>query len=461
MVRGKWKKCSVVDQGARNFSPPLRAMLWAILLVIILLTVLAMALGIWPGHWPGSARDILQRERYQRILLAAAQQLQDRYETGDREGLIAKNILTCRDVPQSPLVHGEYLKCNPHYLNCFLAGTWPRVNNRFSVQFAGKKYQVKAKQLSRQAEQSQGQGTIAQKYYRIVSKGQFLGKKIPHYAVQLTLVLVNHSEPSLNIVLQDTCRDVYLPQRTYVYREHGRQQGEGAKEYIWHNFNRDIYIDKRLVTFRDIVDWQATGRGREIIVPQDRSQWALPAGNLKIAQMEQYCQFLGKQVTNTLVYDAASFFPIDLKQVNYIDRQFPPLPWSRRKLGPELLALQAKKTASKRNICADIWTQECVSETQLWQSSPRQRTSWVGLRELLGGHPEYLRNPIHPQYNLRVSSFYLKGQSPWHQLGRRGQWTGRGFSPEEFRAQGQKVFFEQQTDIKVGFRCMLDGPGEA
>ena len=182
MARGKWKKCSVVDQEARSFSPPLRAMLWAILLVIILLTVLAMVLGIWPGHWPpggwaGSARDILQRERYQRILLAAAQQLQDRYETGDREGLIAKNILTCRDVPKSPLVHGEYLKCNPHYLNCFLAGTWPRVNNRFSVQFAGKKYQVKAKRLSSQARTIPGSGSNRSKVLPHCLQGAVFGKK--------------------------------------------------------------------------------------------------------------------------------------------------------------------------------------------------------------------------------------------------------------------------------------------
>ena len=89
-------------------------MFWAILLVIILLTVLAL------GIWPGSARDILQRERYQRILLVAAQQLQDRYETGDREGLIAKNILTCRDVPKAPWCMASILNVTPIILIAFL-----------------------------------------------------------------------------------------------------------------------------------------------------------------------------------------------------------------------------------------------------------------------------------------------------------------------------------------------------
>ena len=428
---------------------------WAIFIIIgPVFVIVFLCLKIFQEHWydktrEKQSREVLDQERHFHILLQAAEKLKLRYEKGDQEKLIERNILKCQDLPQNPLINGEYLKCNPHYLNCFFQASIANLQNKFSIRWEEKDYRVKANPLWKN---DKGQ----QRYYRIISKTRFPGKKIPHYAVQLNLSIVGEQHQSLNILLEDTCRDVYLPQRIYVYREHGRAKG---KELIWNNFNQDIYIDKRLVTFRDLVDWLEAGAAEKISIPQNQSQWALPASHLTIRQMEKYCHFLGKQVANTLVYDAASFFPIHIKQPTYIDRYFPPFPWSKSKSGGKLFAVQ--KASFDQMTCSDILTLECVERTGLRQNSIDQRTSWTGLKGLLGGHPEYLRNPINPQYNLRVSSFYLNSADPWHKLGKRGFWSGQSFAPEEFTYQEKKIFPDRGELIKVGFRCMLEAPGEA
>ena len=453
---------------------------------------------------------ILDKERRFRVLLQAAQKLKLRYQRGDQEGLIEKNILKCHDIPKSPLVNKDYLKCNPHYLNCFLGAKVDNLQNKFPIHWEGVNYEVKANPLW----ENRGKQKI---YYRIISKSQFPGKKIPHYAVQLNLSFEEEGE-SLNVLLEDTCRDVYLPQRIYTYREHG-QGKKKSNEFTWNNFNQDIYIDKRLVTFRDLVDWLEVHPEEKISIPKSKAQWALPASHLTVQQMEKYCHFLGKQTANTLVYDAASFHPTNIQQPTSVDRYFPPFPWSKKKSSSPLLDIQRGRAPFNKSICSDILTSECVSQTGSIQNSIHQRTSWTGLKDLLGGHPEYLRNPINPQLNLKASSFYLNSASSWHHLGKRGSWSGKGFDLREFMNEGKAIFVTTHTSfpaegrvtvvpfdqiekrqrgtskkclrhtaerekandchenekiatrqesegllknkMKVGFRCMFEGPGEA
>lgn len=423
------------------------------LLLAFLLPIGVYWLGyvLWLGEGSkGSYIPVAQAKHY-RVLLAGAEKLQQRYERGDTEQLIARGLLSCPDIPASPLITGEYLQCNPHYLNCFLGTRDSKLQNRFAVDLEGQKHWVEARPF--------GPG---QRYYRIVSKGVMPGTRVPHYAVQLELTLSGEkgSGSSLFVLLEDTCRDVYLPQRVYAYREHSQP---GAVEVIWNNLNREIYIDKRLVTFRDLVDWLEVEPHVGIQVPEDRAQWALPASGLTVVQMERYCQLLGKQVATTLVYDAASFFPLNRDQPTTIDRQFPPFPWSRRAFGHPLLAMQAGESPFDQSICSDLWVRECEEQGFGVQSFPGKRTSWIGMRDILGGYPEYLRNPISPPYNLKVSSFYLSlrgEQGAWHRLGRRGSWTGRGFTPSAFSFEGAPLFPRRDRAVAVGFRCMLEGPGE-
>ena len=204
------------------------------------------------------------------------------------------------------------------------------------------------------------------------------------------------------------------------------------------------------MSFRDIIHWLEVVPGKDISVPTDPALWALPASGLTAQQMELYCDFRGKRVVDTLVYDAASFFPTDMGKPTYIDRQFPPFPWSRRRLGHQLLTAQDDQSSFDKAICSDILTLECSQKMKTLQSSPFQRKSWTGMRELLGGHPEYLQNPVNPRYNLRASSFYLTTASPLHRLGRRAQWNGESFEAANVTF-GKKAIFPKNRPSRWGF----------
>ncbi|MCY4643259.1 MAG: hypothetical protein OXB88_01440 [Bacteriovoracales bacterium] len=408
-----------------------------------------------------SGAKILKRERSFRILLQSAEALQRRYERGDEEGLIQKGLLKCPDIPKSSLIHQEnYLKCNPHYLNCFLGSGSKNLQNKFPVHFEGKDYMTRVNPVA------QGRPPQKKRYYRVVSRAVFPGQKVPPYAIELSLSIENEKGPALHVLLEDTCGDAYLPKRTYVYREHSFSK---SKEHIWDNFNRDIYIDKNLVTFRDIIDWLELRPVKDISIPSNPAHWSLPASGLSPGQMELFCHFRGKQVVDALVYDAGSFFPTDLKKADYIDRQFPPFPWSRRKIGHKLSKIQSGKVPFDKSICSDIWTLECRQKFKTLQGPSFQRSSWMGMKELLGGHPEYLQNSMNPHYNVRPSSFYLRADSPLHRLGKRVHWTKKGFQIKNFTLEDQVIFQEEDVsreskkesddenqNIKVGFRCMFE-----
>ena len=370
------------------------------------------------------------QERNFRILWEAAKKLKWRYQRGDEEGLIEKGILKCPDLPSSPLLTRNHLQCNPSYLNCFFSSRLPKLKNHFTVHFEKKQYQVKVKPIDNYNH-----------YYRILTRPSSVKKIPPPHSLHINLSLVEHPG-SLSLLLEDTCKTVNLPKRKYVYQEHS---GSEKKEHIWDNLNKNISIDKYLVTFRDINEWLQNGGNEKLTLPKDRSLWNIPASSLSIKQMNKYCRFMGKTVASTRVYDAAAFMPIHPEDPLSLDKYFPPYPWSK-----------SATLRKEGDLCSDILSFECSKKMKAIQNSPHQRTSWVGMKDLLGGHPEYLHNPVNPKYNLKVSSFYLKSKSPWHQLGRRASWTGEGFNPKEFHFNEEEIFMHIAKPIKVGFRCMLE-----
>ena len=376
-------------------------------------------------------RKILTREKNYQILLKAAEQLQHRYQSGDRENLIGRGILKCQKLPQSKYYHQGYSKCNPYYIDCFFNTKLEGLKNKFFVNFEGKDHRVQANPIFGN-----------KKYYKIITQALFPLKKVPHYSIQVNLTLASSRDLSIDVLLEDRCHMVYLPRRRYIYREHSDQKSE---EHIWDNFDRNIYVDQKLVSYQDIAQWLESGVDEKISIPSDPYQWPLPASNLSIDQMEKYCKFLGKKVIDTLVYDAATFYPLNIKQSNYRDRYFPPYPWSKN-----------KPRGKKKHTCDDILSLECSRKQDTIQNSPHQRTSWMGLKDILGGHPEYIKNTIYPQYNLKTSSFYLSNKSYWHQLGYRSSWSKDSFMSDNFTFKGEQVFKNIHDNIRVGFRCILE-----
>ena len=122
--------------------------------------------------------EILEKERHLHILLKGAEQLKRRYEKGDGEALIEKGILRCPNIPKPSLLHRQNdSKCNPHYLNCFLASKKPNLQNQFPVHFEGRDYLIQVNPVDEEK-------FSKKRYYRVTSSTNSSGKKIPHYAIQ-------------------------------------------------------------------------------------------------------------------------------------------------------------------------------------------------------------------------------------------------------------------------------------
>jgi hypothetical protein len=206
-------------------------------------------------------------------------------------------------------------------------------------------------------------------------------------------------------------------------------------DYRFDTFNRHIYFDQHLVTNSEINEWIIFDKGastkglKPVFLGNDLF---LPADNLSLNQMQNYCSFKGKHLMSAQVYDAATF----LTQ----DRNRSPYYWSKK--------------SNEANInCELIFSKECLAAKK-WKINSTPPT-WAGLYDSLGGLPEVVRNPIDPESNLKASSYYLSKNSPWHRLGFRAHWDGLEHSQRNFNFKG--IDFANSADnLRVGFRCMRE-----
>ncbi len=393
---------------------------------------LAISVGSGVSYYMGFQKPVsdktIEKARQAQIIHSIIPELKKRYELGDIENLYTKGMLKCSDIPRHNLIQQDYMECNPHYLNCFFEN-----GGKFTTKFQNKTYTVKANKYSNN------------KFYEVAPKGG---------ALKLQLSIENNeSNFSQKILLLDTCSDVYLPQRVYVYREHAKEE---STEYIWNNFDREIYIDKSLVSFRDLIDWVDAGYSEaRLEIPKEKYLWATPASNLSVNQMEQYCQFKGKQLVQSHILDAASFYPLEMNDPSFIDKSFPPFPWTKRKFGEELYEIQKGNIEFKLSSCSIYYLRECFVKNRPYKSVNSKNISWTGLRSLIGGVPEYVKNPFNPDYNIRASSMYLDASNQLNRLGMRISWNKESHETNSFSFLGSRIFSGSDL-IKVGFRCMQE-----
>lgn len=248
----------------------------------------------------------------------------------------------------------------------------------------------------------------------------------------------NVSQERLDLFLSDQCHEVYLEQRAYAYGE--PPENRSQPDYRFDNFNQHIYLDRHLVTNAQVNEWIVFGppnftKGLRL---KNQGDLFLPAIDLSLAQMENFCSFQGKQLLSAHYFDAATFLPMDLNEPIPAENLRSPYYWT-------------KKKSEFRTDCKLLFAQECLESGQfaLNQSDP----SWAGLLDSMGGVLEVFRNPIDPDSNLRASSFYFPFKSEWHKLGFRAQWDGKGHALANFDFRGLNP--EGKMDnFQVGFRCM-------
>ena len=267
-------------------------------------------------------------------------------------------------------------------------------------------------------------------YYRIISRENTSGASIPPYGILLELYWKKRPRIFVPVMLEDSCHDVYLPERIYGY---GPMPSSPEKDWRWDNFSRHIYIDKYPISAQDIMELSEKKR-RELKLSKSEN-------SLNRMQMEKFCAIRGKHLVSALVYDAATFHPGNISITKPEINIRGPYPWSNK---------SHHFFSKDLSFCDRVFTKECLEKKNL-EKYIRKSNSWTGIFGILGGYPEYMRNPLNPKRNIKASSFLFSSHSSWHRLGERAWWDGKGFSDKNF----EWPFESPETgEIPVSFRCM-------
>lgn len=327
------------------------------------------------------------------VVLSAIPMIQERWTGGDIEGKWGSKDWTCRNLNHSESVAPAFLKCRPAYLECFARGQ-AGVSPVFKVIHEKNEYSVQLKALS------------DGRFGKWMTKKDLSDENLP--ASGLLIHLEVQGLGVWPVILEDVCRDQYLPQRFYSYG--GRsERGENQFEMLWDNFGRTLFVDKFPVSKSDWYDWN---QGE---YPLDS---ALPVLNISVEEQENYCASRGARRLDVLIWDAATMTPPDLKR----DRpQFitkPLLPWTRDRKGTFFeKALINPDWRPELSDCRKAYVKECA--TFPYRLHETDNTSWTGVSHVLGGVAEQMRNSVEPEFLFKSSTRFESARSPLHKLGKR------------------------------------------
>ena len=340
------------------------------------------------------------------FLHRAAVNIHTRWIKGDDEGLWREGKLTCEGVLGVPKgTHDNYLRCNPNFLSC-----WYRYHDEI-ISHGEERYSFKVR-------------------FPITDRLPFTRR-----GDALLAEIEGHGH-KFKISLLDTCNEVWLPGGYY---SHG-QYSSPEKDWRWDNIGRNIFIDKFLVSKRDIWEWGGVEQ------TTDFTRFPEPSTELVLQQMKDYCAWRGKSLVSTHVFDAATFHPRDIDNLTPVVNIRGNYPWTSERMKLE------ESDNFPGGICLRLLSKECFAR-EGYQNFSGKSMSWTGLSQVLGGVMEVQRNPLYPHKNLMLSSFYYPYYSFANQLAQRGGWYGKGHRYSDFNFQGYSPE-ENTSSYKVGFRCM-------
>jgi len=233
------------------------------------------------------------------------------------------------------------------------------------------------------------------------------------------------------ILLENNCHEILLEESQFFYGEAPKEKN--VDDELIDTFGRRIYLDSRLVLNFEVNEWiDAEKLSMKKTEPKKSFD---PATHLTFGLMEKFCASQGKTIMMAHFFDAATFY-------------------------------QSEKDVPKRSVfhwtmmknpkdftCRNLFSYECLEQNrfQVNQTTPSVR----GLFDPMGGVLEAFKNPIHPNLNLKASSFYFKRNSIWHSLGKRAKWNGSSFDLSAFDF-GAEQPITNDRELKVGFRCMRE-----
>jgi hypothetical protein len=354
------------------------------------------------GFKPASHES--SKDRMTEVVLSAMPALVERWQEGDREGKFQKTSWSCGHLPYSDHVAPAFLRCQPRYLECWARGE-AGVPPFLSVKVGSENFEVRLRK------------SFPSGYAQWLTRAEVGRADFP-----LAGVLVDIEVKGLGhwpVVLEDTCRDTFLPERVYSYGARPERH-EQSLEMMWDNIGRWIYVDKFLVSRADVELWDKK-------VVKDLSTIALPATHLTEEEQENYCASRGARRMEAHLWDAATMTPTDLQRATPEFIVKPWLPWTRDRRGTFFeKALQDENWQPLASDCATAYVAECEKRFP-YQPHHTDNVAWSGIFHVMGGESEFFRNPIEPNKTARLSSRRLPATSEDHQLGRRGTTQTAGF----------------------------------
>jgi hypothetical protein len=356
---------------------------------------------------------------FTQVIEAAKPQILKLWEEGDRQ--FPKSGTSCpEEILHDNSIGRSYYQCNPHFWQCYWQDGVIK-NPSIEIDLFGQTFHVVAKPNF---------GPIAEfssklRYYQSFKRSEpGLPLNYGHIVELAVQEIRGFTQP---MILSDSCRDTYLPQRIYGYSKVKDRRENG---FIWDNFDRHLFLDKFYVTNRQVNEWRVhTNDFKKILA--DRKAWPKPA-LLSNKEQNDYCAFYGKRVLEAKLFDAATMSPTELNNPLADKILRPDTPWQRDISKSFLGMSQINPDYQLTPLDCQLAQVEGCKEKYFSTDS----ATWMGFHFALGFYPEHLKNFIEPKLNLKMSSRFQAPASPWHQLGNLSKWDG-----------------EQRASLPVAFRC--------
>lgn len=328
-------------------------------------------------------------------LISVATEIQKRFEAGDTAGELVLNGQAClEELGDTKGIDSLYTRCNPDYLQCYFAGKLGDTKQELTFKFNGLHYETEFLPYSNK------------KIYKVLSRTYSGGTFLPAFGYEMRIRFKNIPDSVMTFSLEDSCRDTFLPRRKYAYGEENKTE---ALE--WDNFDANIFVDKFLVSNRDIREWnEATG----LEVAYDSESLAKPALRLTLFEMKNYCSFRGKRLLEAHIFDAARFLPTDMSDNEPIKVKRGPYYWTKD-FKQTFLYKKDKKLINLEN-CHYAYVAECEKSFSYDPYYPSP--TWMGINQALGGMMEIYRNPLFPEKDLKLSSSHFSQNSKVHVVGK-------------------------------------------
>lgn len=354
---------------------------------------------------------------FSEIIRAAEPQVLKLWRQGPK---FVKGSTQCKEeIQHDASIGNAYYECQPHLWQCYWQGGVTGSVPNFKLELFGQTYHVKANAAFPPIP---AYSTYPRFYQLLKLSGAGLNL---NYGYQIELSVTELPGITQRILMTDSCRDTYLPERIYGY---GKRPASG-EGFIWDNFNRRIFIDRFYVTNQMVNEWKIlTGKASNI--EGNRKLWPVPAA-LSLQDQKKYCSYFGKRLLTAEIFDAASMTPTDFKNPRPLKVVRAQTPW-QRDLSKTFLGM-ARINPDFQLTPLDCQLSQVKGCKEKYFTS--DSASWMGMNYPLGFFRESLENTIDPSSNLKESSRHLPPSSEWHELGTRANWDGK------------------QSDNTVAFRC--------